>query len=141
MKQYLSFSEEVLTAKQNNQPIVALESTIISHGMPYPKNVETARLVEKLIRENGAVPATIAIMNGEIKIGLSEEVLESLGNSDHVAKASRRDLPYLLATKQTGATTVAATMRSEEHTSELQSRFDLVCRLLLEKKNLENSLL
>src|SRR5690625_1005316 len=110
MKQYLSFSEEVLTAKQNNQPIVALESTIISHGMPYPKNVETARLVEKLIRENGAVPATIAIMNGEIKIGLSEEELESLGNSDHVAKASRRDLPYLLATKQTGATTVAATM-------------------------------
>lgn len=110
MKQYLSFSEEVLTAKQNNQPIVALESTIISHGMPYPKNVETARLVEKLIRENGAVPATIAIMNGEIKIGLSEEELESLGNSVHVAKASRRDLPYLLATKQTGATTVAATM-------------------------------
>ena len=110
MKQYLSFSEEVLTAKQNNQSIVALESTIISHGMPYPKNVETARLVEKLIRENGAVPATIAIMNGEIKIGLSEEELESLGNSDHVAKASRRDLPYLLATKQTGATTVAATM-------------------------------
>src|SRR5690625_6054267 len=82
MKQYLSFSEEVLTAKQNNQPIVALESTIISHGMPYPKNVETARLVEKLIRENGAVPATIAIMNGEIKIGLSEEELESLGNRD-----------------------------------------------------------
>lgn len=110
MKQYLSFSEEVLAAKENNQPIVALESTIISHGMPYPKNVETARLVEKLIRDNGAVPATIAIMDGKIKVGLSNDELEGLGNSDNVAKASRRDLPYLLATKQTGATTVAATM-------------------------------
>lgn len=110
MKQYLTFSDEVLTAKENNQPIVALESTIISHGMPYPKNVETARLVEQLIRDNGAVPATIAIMDGKIKIGLSDKELESLGNSEGVAKASRRDLPYLLATQQTGATTVAATM-------------------------------
>lgn len=110
MKQYLSYSEEVLAAKENNQPIVALESTIISHGMPYPQNVETARFVEKLIRDNGAVPATIAIMDGKIKIGLSEGELESLGNSENVAKASRRDLPYLLATKQMGATTVASTM-------------------------------
>jgi len=110
MKQYLTFSEEVLAAKENNQPVVALESTIISHGMPYPKNVETARFVEKLIRDNGAVPATIALMDGKIKIGLSDDELESLGNSKGVAKASRRDLPYLLATKQTGATTVAATM-------------------------------
>ncbi|MBU5467285.1 pseudouridine-5'-phosphate glycosidase [Virgibacillus sp. MSJ-26] len=110
MKQYLTFSEEVLAAKENNQPVVALESTIISHGMPYPKNVETARFVEKLIRDNGAVPATIALMDGKIKIGLSDDELECLGNSKGVAKASRRDLPYLLATKQTGATTVAATM-------------------------------
>src|SRR5690625_1118204 len=110
MKQYLSFSEEVLAAKENNQPIVALESTIISHGMPYPKNVQTARLVEKIIRDYDAVPATIAIMDGKIKVGLSYEELESLGNSNEVAKASRRDLPYLLATGQTGATTVAATM-------------------------------
>src|SRR5699024_3582030 len=110
MKQYLSYSEEVLAAKENNQPIVALESTIISHDMPYPTNVETARLVEKLIRDNGAVTTTIAIMDGKIKICLSDYDLQSLGNSKGVAKASRRHLPYLLATKQTGATTVAATM-------------------------------
>ncbi|WP_217587440.1 pseudouridine-5'-phosphate glycosidase [Lentibacillus saliphilus] len=110
MNQYLSLSQEVKDSQAAGKPIVALESTIISHGMPYPQNVETARAVEQLIRDEGAVPATIALMDGKIKIGLSDEELEALGNSTDVAKASRRDLPYLLATKKTGATTVAATM-------------------------------
>lgn len=110
MKNYLSYSAEVQEAMASGKPIVALESTIISHGMPYPQNVKTAREVEQIIRENGAVPATIALINGEIKIGLSEDELEMFGNSQGVAKASRRDLGYLIATKQLGATTVAATM-------------------------------
>ncbi|MGG3562717.1 pseudouridine-5'-phosphate glycosidase [Neobacillus rhizosphaerae] len=109
-QEYLSFSEEVLEAKREGKPIVALESTIISHGMPYPQNVETAREVEEIIRQNGAVPATIAIINGKIKIGLSEEELEFLGTSKEIMKASRRDLPYLIAAQKHGATTVAATM-------------------------------
>lgn len=110
MKNYLSFSEEVKAAKLAGKPIVALESTIISHGMPYPQNVEMAKEVEGIIRENGAVPATIAIMDGQIKIGLSSEELELFAKSDDVAKVSRRDIGYLIATKQLGATTVAATM-------------------------------
>ena len=110
MKQYLILSEEVRTAKEQGKPIVALESTIISHGMPYPQNVETARAVEGIIRENGAVPATIALIDGKIKIGLSDDELEMFGKSTDVAKVSRRDLAYLLATKKMGATTVAATM-------------------------------
>lgn len=110
MKQYLSYSQEVQEAMAAGKPVVALESTIISHGMPYPQNVQTAREVEQIIRDNGAVPATIAIIDGMIKIGLSDEELEMFGNSQGVAKASRRDLAYLLATKQLGATTVAATM-------------------------------
>lgn len=110
MKQYLSYSTEVKEALETGKAIVALESTIISHGMPYPQNVITAKEVEQIIRDHGAVPATIAILDGQIKIGLSDEELEVLGNSKDVAKASRRDLPYLLATKQKGATTVAATM-------------------------------
>lgn len=110
MKNYLSYSAEVQEAMALGKPIVALESTIISHGMPYPQNVKTAREVEQIIRENGAVPATIALINGEIKIGLSDDELEMFGNSQGVAKASRRDLGYLIATKQLGATTVAATM-------------------------------
>ncbi|WP_163183432.1 pseudouridine-5'-phosphate glycosidase [Neobacillus sedimentimangrovi] len=110
MKQYLFFSEEVSVAKEQGKPIVALESTIISHGMPYPQNVQTAREVEQIIRDHGAVPATIAIMDGKIKIGLSNDELEVFGKSKEVAKASRRDLAYLLATKKLGATTVAATM-------------------------------
>lgn len=110
MQQYLTFSEEVRLAKDQGKPIVALESTIISHGMPYPQNVQTAREVEQIIREEGAVPATIAIVDGKIKIGLSNEELEMFGKSTDVAKASRRDLAYLLATKKKGATTVAATM-------------------------------
>lgn len=110
MKQYLSYSTEVKEALETGKAIVALESTIISHGMPYPQNVITAKEVEQIIRDHGAVPATIAILDGQIKIGLSDEELEVLGNSKDVAKASRRDLPYLLATKRKGATTVAATM-------------------------------
>ncbi|MBT2699129.1 pseudouridine-5'-phosphate glycosidase [Neobacillus sp. B4I6] len=110
MKQYITLSEEVRIAKEQGKPIVALESTIISHGMPYPQNVKTAREVEQIIRDNGAVPATIAIVDGKIKIGLSDEELEMFGKSSDVAKASRRDLAYLLATKKLGATTVAATM-------------------------------
>lgn len=110
MKEYIALSEEVKKAKEQGKPIVALESTIISHGMPYPQNVQTAREVEQIIRDNGAVPATIAIVDGKIKIGLSDEELEMFGKSSGVAKASRRDLAYLLATKKLGATTVAATM-------------------------------
>ncbi|GAA0606941.1 pseudouridine-5'-phosphate glycosidase [Virgibacillus siamensis] len=110
MKEYVSLSEEVMAAKDQGKPVVALESTIISHGMPYPQNVQTAREVEQIIRDRGAVPATIAIFEGKIKIGLSDAELEDFGKSEGVAKASRRDLPYLLATGQKGATTVAATM-------------------------------
>ncbi|HLR61888.1 MAG TPA: pseudouridine-5'-phosphate glycosidase [Lentibacillus sp.] len=110
MNQYLALSEEVKEAKEQGKPVVALESTIISHGMPYPKNVETARAVEQIIRDHGAVPATIAIMDGKIKIGLSDAELENFGQAEGIAKVSRRDLPYLVATGQKGATTVAATM-------------------------------
>lgn len=110
MKQYIALSEEVIAAQEQGKPIVALESTIISHGMPYPQNVKTAREVEQIIRDHGAVPATIAILDGKIKIGLADEELEMFGSSSDVAKASRRDLAYLLATKKKGATTVAATM-------------------------------
>lgn len=110
LEKWLEYSEEVLEAKKANKPVVALESTIISHGMPYPQNVQTAKEVEEIIRKNGAVPATIAILNGKIKIGLSDEELEFLAQSRDVEKASRRDLPYLVAKKKNGATTVAATM-------------------------------
>jgi pseudouridine-5'-phosphate glycosidase len=110
MEKYLEYSQEVLEAKKNNVPVVALESTIISHGMPYPQNVQTAKEVEDIIRKNGAVPATIAILDGKIKIGLSDEELEMLATRKDIEKASRRDLPYLVATRKNGATTVAATM-------------------------------
>ncbi|MGG0736795.1 pseudouridine-5'-phosphate glycosidase [Niallia taxi] len=108
--EWLEYSSEVLEAKKNNKAIVALESTIISHGMPYPQNVETAKEVEDIIRKNGAVPATIAIIDGKIKIGLSDDEIEFLAKSNDIEKASRRDLPYLIANKKNGATTVAATM-------------------------------
>ncbi|KGR89980.1 pseudouridine-5'-phosphate glycosidase [Ureibacillus massiliensis 4400831 = CIP 108448 = CCUG 49529] len=114
MEKYLSYSQEVLDAKEKGYPIVALESTIISHGMPYPQNVQTAREVEDIVRANGAVPATIAIIDGKIKIGLTDEELEMFGNAKDVAKASRRDLGYLIASKKLGATTVAATMIAAE---------------------------
>ncbi|GAA0120839.1 MAG: pseudouridine-5'-phosphate glycosidase [Clostridium argentinense] len=110
LKNYLEISEEVSKALSEGKPVVALESTIISHGMPYPRNVETALNVEKIIRENGAVPATTAILNGKIKVGLSTEEIEYLGKSTNVIKMSRRDIPYIIANKLDGATTVAATM-------------------------------
>ncbi|MGG4166535.1 pseudouridine-5'-phosphate glycosidase [Rossellomorea vietnamensis] len=110
MTSYVEYSEEVKEAKRKGMALVALESTIISHGMPYPQNVKTAREVEDIIRSKGAVPATIAILNGKIKIGLSHEELEYLGQATDVIKASRRDIPYILASGKDGATTVAATM-------------------------------
>lgn len=110
MKQFMTFSEEVAHALENNLPIVALETTIISHGMPYPQNIEMAKKVEEIIRENGAVPATIGLMDGKIKIGLSDEELHEFATNKNVAKVSRRDFPYILATGKIGATTVAATM-------------------------------
>jgi pseudouridine-5'-phosphate glycosidase len=110
MHSFLLFSPEVAAARTAGKPVVALESTIISHGMPYPQNVETARAVEQAIRDAGAVPATIAIMGGKICVGLSEQQLELLGSSPDAMKVSRRDLPYALAQGKLGATTVAATM-------------------------------
>ena len=110
MQSFLLFSPEVASARAAGKPVVALESTIISHGMPYPQNVHTAREVEQVIRDAGAVPATIAIMGGKICIGLSDEQLELLGSSPDAVKVSRRDLAYVLAQGKLGATTVAATM-------------------------------
>lgn len=111
MKNYLDISNEVQKAIENNQPVVALESTIISHGMPYPQNVETALRVENEIRKYGAVPATIAVLNGRLKAGLSKEEIEYLGKKGtDVTKASRRDLPILVAKGMDGATTVTTTM-------------------------------
>ena len=111
MNQYLDCSPEVAKALAAGKPVVALESTIISHGMPYPQNVETALKVEATIRENGATPATIAIIKGRLKAGLTPEEIEYLGKKGReVAKASRRDLPVLVARKQDGATTVTTTM-------------------------------
>jgi pseudouridine-5'-phosphate glycosidase len=110
MHKSLKFSPEVAEAMAAGRPVVALESTIISHGMPHPQNVETAREVEALIRANGAVPATIALFAGRIQVGLTSDELEQLGTAKEVAKVSRRDLPYVLATGGIGATTVAATM-------------------------------
>ena len=111
MNTYLDISPEVRQALAEGKPVVALESTIISHGMPYPKNVETALLVEKTIRENGAVPATISIIGGRLKAGLSPDEIEYLGKAGpKVAKASRRDLAAIVARGADGATTVTTTM-------------------------------
>ena len=111
MNKYLDISPEVREALAEGKPVVALESTIISHGMPYPQNVETALNVERIVRENGAVPATIAIIGGKLKAGLSPEEIEYLGKKGYaVTKASRRDLPVLVARGEDGATTVATTM-------------------------------
>lgn len=104
LQKYIEYSREVQQARENNQPIVALESTIISHGMPYPQNVEMATTVEQIIRNNGAIPATIAIIDGKIKIGLESEDLEILATSKDVAKVSRRDLAEVVAMKCVGAT-------------------------------------
>ena len=111
MNKYLDIAPEVQAALNEGRPVVALESTIISHGMPYPKNVQTALLVEQTIRENGAVPATIAVIGGRLKAGLSADEIEYLGKAGRkVAKASRRDLPALVARGADGATTVTTTM-------------------------------
>jgi pseudouridine-5'-phosphate glycosidase len=106
----LIFNAEVKDGLACKRPVVALESTIISHGMPYPQNIETARMLENTVRENGGVPATIAILDGRIRIGITEKELEILGTSKNIKKASRRDLPSIIALKQNAATTVAATM-------------------------------
>lgn len=111
MNRYLDYSDEVSAALDEAKPVVALESTIISHGMPYPKNVETALLVEDEVRRNGAVPATIAIINGRLKAGLTKDEIEYFGKKGTaITKASRRDIPTIIAKKEDGATTVAATM-------------------------------
>lgn len=111
LNKYLEISTEIKEALENNKPVVALESTIISHGMPYPQNAETALKVESIIREKGAIPATIAILNGKIKVGLSKDEIDYLGKKGtEVIKVSRRDFPFVLSKKLDGATTVAATM-------------------------------
>lgn len=107
---FLDVAPEVRSALEQGQAIVALESTIITHGMPHPQNVATAREVEAVVRANGAVPATIAIIGGRIKIGLSGEELDMLGTTSEVMKLSRADLPYAITAKRHGSTTVAATM-------------------------------
>lgn len=111
MEKYLEISKEVQEALAKGEAVVALESTIISHGMPYPQNVETALKVEEIVRNNGAVPATIAILNGKLKVGLSKEEIDYLGKKGlECTKASRRDIPFILAKGLDGATTVASTM-------------------------------
>ncbi len=110
MKNIVKLSKVVENALKENKPVVALESTIISHGMPYPQNVETALNVEKIIRENGAVPATIGIINGQLIAGLTEEEIDYMGKTKGILKVSRRDIPYVCAMKKDGATTVASTM-------------------------------
>ena len=106
----IEYSTDVEQAIKNNEPIVALESTIITHGMPWPENLKTAKSVESVIREYGATPATIAIINGVIKVGLEDESLSELSKNKAVRKLSRADLAHCLVRKETGATTVAATM-------------------------------
>ena len=111
MSKYLDIDSNVQKALAKKSPIVALESTIISHGMPFPQNMETALKVEEIVRSNGAIPATIAIINGKLKVGLSKDEIEYLGKAgEKIVKASRRDLPYLISKKVDGATTVASTM-------------------------------
>ena len=111
LEKYLEINPEVKNALENNIPVVALESTIISHGMPYQQNAETALKVESIVRENGGIPATIGIINGKLKVGLSPDEIELLGKEgEKVAKVSRRDIPYIVANKLNGATTVASTM-------------------------------
>jgi len=107
----LKVAPEVAAALASGTPVVALESTIISHGMPYPHNVAMAREVEQIIREGGAVPATIAVLNGRPTVGLDDDELELLGSNSDIRKVSVRDLPYVVATGKHGATTVASTMR------------------------------
>jgi pseudouridine-5'-phosphate glycosidase len=111
MNQFLNIHPEISEALKQGLPIVALESTIIAHGMPYPQNIETAIEVEQIVRENGAIPATIAILDGKLCVGLNAQQLKILGNTKDVWKVSLRDMPCVLSQKIPGATTVAATMR------------------------------
>jgi pseudouridylate synthase len=110
MNELIQLSPEVAAAQAGGRPVVALESTIIAHGMPWPQNLETAREVEDVIRAEGAVPATIAVIGGRIRVGLTNEELQQLAQSPDAMKLSRRDLPFAIATGRLGATTVAATM-------------------------------
>lgn len=110
MNKYLCISKEIKQALEQKRAVVALESTIISHGMPYPTNLEVAKKCEQIVRDAGAVPASIAIINGIIKVGLTDEDLMYLATSKEIAKVSRRDLAYVISKKQSGATTVSATM-------------------------------
>ena len=110
LKDYLSITPEVSAALRDGKPVVALESTILSHGMPYPENLAFAAEIEKIIRAEGAVPATIAIIDGVLKVGLSQSELELMCKGENVAKVSHRDLPVMCALGRTGATTVASTM-------------------------------
>ena len=110
MQKYLTITPEILDALHTGKPVVALESTILSHGMPYPENVEFAHNVEKIVREEGAVPATTAIIGGKLKVGLNAEELELMCRAENVGKVSRRDVATYLATGMNGATTVATTM-------------------------------
>jgi pseudouridylate synthase len=111
MNSFLEIHSEIIQALSENKPVVALESTIISHGMPFPQNIDTAIEVEQIVRDNGAVPATIAILNGKCHVGLTKEQLEHFASAKDVWKVSLRDMPYVISKKLLGATTVAATMR------------------------------
>jgi pseudouridine-5'-phosphate glycosidase len=110
LEEYLDIKADVADALRHGNAVVALESTIISHGMPYPQNVETALDVERIVRDAGAVPATVAILNGRLKAGLSHEEIEYLGKASGVVKTSRRDIPFIVSKRLDGATTVASTM-------------------------------
>ena len=110
MKEYLSITPEIAEAIKAGKPVVALESTILSHGMPYPQNVEFAHKVEEIVRAEGAIPATTAIMGGKLKVGLNSDELEIMCKAENVGKVSRRDVAVYVATGKTGATTVATTM-------------------------------
>ncbi len=108
---YLNIHPEIIEALSDGKPVVALESTIIAHGMPYPLNIQTAMEVEEIVRKNGAIPVTIAILEGKLCVGLNPSQLEMLGNTENVWKVSLRDMPYVVSRKLPGATTVASTMR------------------------------
>ena len=110
MNKYLSVQPEIAQAVAQGKPVVALESTILSHGMPYPENVEFSHKVEEVVRAEGAIPATTAIIGGQLKVGLSVDELELMCRAENVGKVSRRDVAVYLATGQTGATTVATPM-------------------------------
>lgn len=111
MSDSFHFHPDVRSALQNNRPVLALESTIISHGMPYPDNIEFARQAETLVRKYSVVPATIAIINGKVHVGLNDKQLEILANSNNVEKIAVRDIAFAITHKLTGATTVSAPMR------------------------------